>query len=81
MKPVLTAAETECQYQVGKNPFLLRGLLPKGMSGNQANCRKPTQLPTPVLRTGAECGLVKITPERQETCRARHAAKNARETG
>ena len=49
---MLMAAETACQYQVGKSPFLLRGLLPKGMSGDQANCRKPTQVPTPVLRTG-----------------------------
>lgn len=64
-----------------ESPFLLRGLLPKGMSGDQANYRKPTRVPMPALRTRAECGLVAITPERRETRRVRHTVKNARETG
>ena len=81
MKPEPTAAETECQHQVRKSPFLLRGSLPKGMSGEHANCRKPTQVLIPVLRARAESGFVKLMPEQWETRRARHMVKNTRETG
>lgn len=81
MKPVPTAAETECQHQVRKSPFLLRGSPPKGMSGDHRNGRKPTQVLMPVLRAQAECGFVKLTPEQWGTRRARHTVKNARDTG
>lgn len=73
MKPEPTAAETECQHQVRKSPFLLRGSLPKCMSSDHANCRKPTQVLISVLRAQAECGSSNSCPSS-----GRHAEHSTR---
>ena len=51
------------------------------MSGEHADCRRPTQALIPVLGARAEAGFAKLMPEPWETRRARHMVKNTRETG